>query len=204
METILKISRKILYRSRSHPPGIYIQALFLALDLASRARLSEPAAEDPVPGRSTHQKLATPRMRQPEGLLGVHRQLSRISCQLSLPIRREARARLTHLDDGRSRHPSLVNLLTVADHEQVRNLPMPGKWPQRRACVPDWSRKCDRPVVTVATAREVGAITQAVSVRIAKDPLCCPRHPRSTLGSTRDEIERLADRYVSSRRGFRQ
>jgi hypothetical protein len=40
----------------------------------------------------------------------------------------------THLDDGCSRHPPLVNLLTVVDHEQVRNLLMPGKWPQRRAC----------------------------------------------------------------------
>ncbi|MFL5265976.1 MAG: Fe-Mn family superoxide dismutase, partial [Stellaceae bacterium] len=39
--------------------------------------------------------------------------------------------------DHTTTYLSLVNLLTVADHEQVRNLPMPGKWPQRRACVPD-------------------------------------------------------------------
>jgi hypothetical protein len=147
MGTILKKSRKILYRSRSHPSGIYIQALFSDLDLASRTRLSEPAAEDPVPGRSTHRKLATPCTRQPEGLFGGQRQLSRISCQLSSPSGGKR-----GIINSFARRPFsasiLMNLLAVADHEQVRNLPMPGKWPQRRACVPDWSRKRDRPVVS--------------------------------------------------------
>jgi hypothetical protein len=183
MGTILKISRKILHRSRSHPSGIYIQALFLALDLASRARLSEPAAEDPVPDRSAYRKTCdTPRA--PAGRLARSPEATVSHLVPALPSHQAGSACTIniHLDDGRSRHPSLVNLLTVADHEQVRNLPMPGKWPQRRACVPHWSRKCDRPVVTIATAREGGAITEAVSVRIAEIPLCYPRHPRSTLG----------------------
>jgi hypothetical protein len=87
-------------------------------------------------------------MRQPEGSFGGPDATVSHLVPALLPISREARAPLTHLDDGRSRHPSLVNLLTVADHEQVRNLPTPGEWPRRRDCVPDWSRKRDRPVVS--------------------------------------------------------
>jgi hypothetical protein len=185
----LNISRKILYLVKVRPnleavrtpilQGMYIHVLFSVFDLLfPRLPLDFRSLQLRIPSQVVQliEKLATGRLvRGPAATASHH-------VPALLPISREARAPLTHLDDGRSRPPSLVNLLTVADHEQVRNLPMPGKWPQRRACVPDWSRKCDRPVVTIATAREVGAITEAVSVRIAEIPLCYPRHPRSTPG----------------------
>ena len=160
--------------------AMYVQVLFSVLDLLfSRLALDFRSLQLRVPSQVV--QLIEKNVRQPSCASRKARSGSRRNCLASmpalLPISREARAPLTHLDNGSSRHPSLWNLLAVADHEQIRNLPMPGEWPQRRACVADWSWKRDRPVVTIATAREVGAITEAMSVRIAEVPLCHPRHP---------------------------
>jgi hypothetical protein len=150
---------------------------FRLLILPSRARLSEPAAEDRDPGRSTHRKTCDSLVAPAGRLLrGPAATVSHLMPTF-LPIRRDARAPSNSLGRRPLSAPPLVNLVTVADHEQVRNLPMPGKWPQRRACVPDRSRKRDRPVVTIAAARDVEAGTEVVSGRIAKDLSCCPRHP---------------------------
>jgi hypothetical protein len=187
----LKFSRKILYRSRSHPSGIYIQALFSALDFASRTRLSEPAAEDPVPGFNSSKNLRQPacasRKACSEFQTGVPETTVSHLMPALLPIRREAGHHQLTWTAALSAS-ILVNLLTVADHEQIWNLPMPGYSPQWQACVSDWSRKRDRPVVTIATPHDVGAITEAVSAGSPKT-LCAALPDRPAGGRPKDKID---------------
>jgi hypothetical protein len=82
----------------------------------------------------------------------------------------------THLDDGRSRYPGLVNLLTVVDHEQIRNLLCRASGHSEELVSQIRVGTAIGPSVTIATARDVGAGTEAVSGRIAEVPLWYPRH----------------------------
>jgi hypothetical protein len=120
-------------------------------------------------------------MRQPEGSFGVQTQLSRISCQLSFPsigkhVHRPLAWTTTALGIRSSwtywRRPITnrfgIYLRRASGHsEELASQTGIGS-----ANGPSY-----RPVVTIATAREVEAITEAVSVRITEVPLGYPRHP---------------------------
>jgi hypothetical protein len=160
MGTILKIPRKTLYLTKvdlmleavraAIPERMYIQVLFSSLDLAfTRLALDFLSLQLKIPSQVVQLKknLATackPSRKACSGSRG-----NCLASYASSPSHQSGRAcTINSLGRRPLSASSLVNLLTVADHEQVRNLPMPGKWPQRRACVPDWSRKRDRPVVS--------------------------------------------------------
>jgi hypothetical protein len=87
MGTISMIPEKYFTLLTAVPQGMYIQVIFSAIDLASWPQLSEPAPEDPDPGRSTHRKLATTCMREPEGLFAEPRgNLSHLMPALLPPV----------------------------------------------------------------------------------------------------------------------
>jgi hypothetical protein len=140
-------------------------------------------------------------MRQPEGSFGVQTQLARISIQLSFPStgkhvqrplawRRPLSASVPRKSTGGGRSRT------------VRNLPTPGKWPQRTAA----SQTGIGSAIGPSKRSQLHTMSERSPTRCQSGSpkticagLAIPDRPG---GRSKNEIERLADRYVSSRVRF--